>query len=39
MIESIGKKVSYPVIPSDDAQKAATLIVELLKSHYLKLFK
>ena len=30
MIESIAKKVSYPEIPKDGAQKAATLIVELL---------
>jgi len=33
MIESIGKKVSYPEIPKDGARKAATLIVGLLKSH------
>ena len=33
MIESIGKKVSYPEIPKDGAKKAAALIVELLKSH------
>ena len=33
IIESIGKKVSYPEIPKNGAQKAATLIVELLKSH------
>lgn len=33
MIESIGKKASYPEIPKDGAHKAATLIVELLKSY------
>jgi UDP-N-acetylglucosamine:LPS N-acetylglucosamine transferase len=33
MIESISKKVSYPEIPKDGSRKAATLIVELLKSH------
>ena len=39
MIERIGKNVSYPEIPTDGAQKASTLIVELLKSRQLILFE